>query len=213
MHDDIRGRVIAGAMPRRSAFGWSKTMLRDLADWLRRKPVALRGAHRSISHSAESRFVIWAITAVDLVTSFVVDAMIPPAYRPLHFVWVLFTLVVTVGFCVMTMRTPHLLDDHMLHLRTGPFRALAIPINQIKSVRPAHGMTQSHGLRRSLDQDDAVACSVSSATTMALELTEPLPVQLHKGEPIMARRVYFTADEPARAAELIRSAMRGDLES
>ncbi|MET9887403.1 hypothetical protein ABZZ20_30545 [Streptomyces sp. NPDC006430] len=77
-------------------------------------------------------------------------------------------------------------------------------------MRAAHGLTQSHGLRRSLDQDDAVACSVSSATTMALELTEPLPVQLRNGEPVMARRVYFTADQPAAAVELIRSAMRGD---
>ncbi|AYV32453.1 hypothetical protein EES41_37460 (plasmid) [Streptomyces sp. ADI95-16] len=210
MHDDTRSHVHAGAMPRRSALTWSKTMLRDLAAWLARKPVALSGARRSIPHSADARTIIWAVTAADLVTSVVVDAMVPPAYRPLHLVWVVLSLVMTVGFCAMTMRTPHLIDDDTLYLRTGPFRALVIPINQIQTVRAAHGMAQSHGLRRLLDQDDAVACSVSSATTMALELTEPLPVQLRKGEPIMARRVYFTADQPAAAAELIRRAMHGD---
>ncbi|MFZ3470961.1 hypothetical protein ACODT3_21825 [Streptomyces sp. 4.24] len=210
VHDDTRNLVHAGAMPRRSALTWSETMLRDLTAWLARKPVTLSGAHRSIPHSADSRTIIWAITAADLVTSVVVDAMVPPAYRPLHLAWVVFSIVMTMGFCAMTARTPHVIDDHALYLRTGPFRALVIPINQIQAVRAAHGLTQSHGLRRSLDQDDAVACSVSSATTMALELTEPLPVQLRKGEPIMARRVYFTADQPAGAAELIRTAVRGD---
>ncbi|WP_405697833.1 hypothetical protein [Streptomyces sp. NBC_01185] len=210
MHDDTRSHVEAGTMPGRSALTWSKTMLRDLAAWLARKPVAPYGGHRLVPHSADSRTIIWVVTATDLVTGVVVDAMIPTAYRPLHLAWVLLVLVMTVGFCAMTMRTPHLVDGRMLYLRTGPFRALVIPINQIQTVRAAHGMTPSHGLRRSLDHDDAVACSVSSATSMALQLTEPLTVQLRKGKPVPVRRVYFTADRPAEAVELIRSAMRGD---
>lgn len=213
VHDDTRNRVQAGAMPRRSALTWSKTMLCDLVAWLARKPLTLPAGHRSIRHSADSRTIIWSITATDLVTSAVVDAMIPPAYRLLHLGWVVFSIVLTLGFCAMTSRTPHLVDDRVLYLRTGPFRSLAIPLNQIQTVRAAHGMTPSHGLRRSLDQDDAVACSVSSATTMALELAEPLPVQLRKGEPIMARRVYFTADQPTEAVELIRSTLRGTTQS
>ncbi|MGW6588028.1 hypothetical protein [Streptomyces globisporus] len=212
-HDDPGNRIPAGVMPRRSAVTWSGTMLRDLAAWLARKPVASPGAHRAIPHSADSRSVIWTIAAVDLVTSIAVDAMIPHAYRPLHLVWVILSLVVTVGFCAMTLRAPHLVGEHTLHLRTGPFRALVIPINQIQAVRAAHGMTQGHGLRRSPDHDDAVACSVSSATTMTLELAEPFPVQLRKGEPVMARRVTFTADRPAAAAEVIRAAMRGSTQA
>ncbi|MFI2027006.1 hypothetical protein [Streptomyces buecherae] len=208
--DDIRDRVPSGAMPRRSALTWTKTMLRDLAAWLARKPVMHPGAHHAIRHSADSRTIIWSITAADLVASLVVDAMVPAAYRPLHLAWVVVSVVLTVGFCAMTARTPHLIDAHTLYLRTGPFRALAIPLHQIQTVRAAHGMTPSHGLRRSLDEGDAVACSVSSATTMALELAEPLPVRFHKGGPTLARRVYFTADRPAEAADLIRSAIRGE---
>ncbi|MFI1657762.1 hypothetical protein ACH4ZU_23005 [Streptomyces sp. NPDC020472] len=213
VRDDIHGGVEAGAMPRRSALTWSRTMLRDLGDWLTRKPVALHGAHRSIPHSADSRMVVWAVTAADLVTSVVVDAIVPAAYRPLHLAWVILTIVLSVGFCAMTARTPHLVDDRALYLRTGPFRALVIPIEHIRTVRTAHGMTTGHGLRRPLDQDDAVACSVSSATTLTLELTEPLLVRLRKGDPVMARRVHFGADQPAKAAETIRSAMSRDIQS
>ncbi|QKW50454.1 hypothetical protein [Streptomyces buecherae] len=162
VQDDIRDRVPSGAMPRRSALTWAKAMFSDLAAWLTRKPVTHPGAHRAIRHSADSRTIIWSIAAADLVASVVVDAMVPAAYRPLHLVWVVVSVVMTVGFCAMTARTPHLIDDHTLYLRTGPFRALAIPLRQIQTVRTAHGMTPSHGLRRSLDEDDAVACSVAA---------------------------------------------------
>lgn len=201
------GRGPAGALPRRSAGTWLRTLLGDLVALLARRPVALAGASHAIRHSADARQAIYLVTAADLVSSVVVDAMIPAAYRLLHIAWVVCSLVLTAGCCAMTARAPHLIDADTLHLRTGPFRTLAVPLAHIASVRPAHGLTPSHGLRRSLDRPDAVACSVSSATTMAVELAEPLPVRFRKGEPVLARHVYFAADQPAEAARLIRNAL------
>ncbi|MFT2018044.1 hypothetical protein ACMA1D_19705 [Streptomyces sp. 796.1] len=199
--------VAAGALPRRSAGTWLRTLLGDLVALLARRPVALAGASHAIRHSADARQAIYLVMAADLVSSVVVDAMIPAAYRLLHVAWVLCSLVLTAGCCAMTARAPHLIDADTLHLRTGPFRTLAVPLAHIASVRPAHGLTPSHGLRRSLDRPDAVACSVSSATTMAVELAEPLSVRFRRGEPVLARHVYFAADQPAEAARLIRNAL------
>ncbi|MFB7982784.1 hypothetical protein [Streptomyces vinaceus] len=186
-------------------------MLRALVDWSVRRPLTVPAKHESIRHSSDVRMMVWAITVVDLITGVVVDGMVPPAYRALHLVWVVGVLILSLGFCAMTARTPHLINETTLRLRTGPLRELAVPLAQVRTVRQAHGAVTSHGLRRVLDEDDAVACSVSSATSLVLDLTQAVPVTFRKGSTVMARRIYFSADEPSKAVQLInRAAVRSD---
>ncbi|MFF1557983.1 hypothetical protein [Streptomyces sp. NPDC058279] len=192
-----------GGTAGRPAVMWAATLLRDLAGWLRRAPVPVPEGGRAISHSADARLAIWAVTGVDLVVEAVVDAVVPAALRVFHLLWVGCAFVLCVGVCAMTARTPHLLDGRVLRLRTGPFRALTLPLAEVVSVRVEHGLTVGHGLRRSPDDVEAVACSVSSATTVLLVLAAPVEVRLRRGGPVMARRVRFTADRPAEAARLI----------
>ncbi|WP_329196612.1 MULTISPECIES: hypothetical protein [unclassified Streptomyces] len=150
--------------------------------------------------------VVRAVAAADLVVEAVVDAMVPAAYRVLHLLWVGCALVLCAGFCAMTARTPHLLEARVLRLRTGPFREVGLPLDQVVSARAEHGLTVGHGLRRSPDDGEGVACSVSSATTVVLVLARPVEVRLRRGGSVMARRVRFCADRPAEAARLIREA-------
>lgn len=106
----------------------------------------------------------------------------------------------------MTARTPHLLEARVLRLRTGPFREVGLPLDQVVSARAEHGLTVGHGLRRSPDDGEGVACSVSSATTVVLVLARPVEVRLRRGGSVMARRVRFCADRLTEAARLIREA-------
>lgn len=195
-----------GGTTGRSAAQWLWTLLRDLVGWLRREPVAVPGGCRAMSHSADARFVVWAVAAADLVVEVVVDAMVPAAYRVLHLLWVGCALVLCAGFGAMTARTPHLLDARVLRLRTGPFRELSLPLSRVVGARAEHGLTVGHGVRGSPDDGEGVACSVSSATTVVLVLDPPVEVRLRRGGSVMARRVRFCADRPAEAARLIREA-------
>ncbi|WP_306432391.1 sensor histidine kinase [Streptomyces sp. A1136] len=188
---------------------WAASLLRDLAGWLRREPVSVPEGGRAISHSADARLAIWAVTAADLVVEAVVDAVVPATLRVFHLLWVGCALVLCAGVCAMTARTPHLLDGRVLRLRTGPFRELTLPMSHVMSVRAEHGLTVGHGLRRSPDDAEAVACSVGSATTVLLVLAAPVEVRVRRGAPVLARRVRFSADRPAEAARLIREAAGG----
>ncbi|MFE9255678.1 hypothetical protein [Streptomyces sp. NPDC006879] len=192
--------------PRRKPHAWLGTMFRDLAHWLARRPVRVPEGFRALPHSADARMAIWAVTAADVVASVAVDAMVPPAYRPLHLVWVASTLLLTFGFCAMTARTPHLLDHQVLRLRTGPLRELTVPLAAIRTAKAAHGVVQGHGLRSDLTDAEVAACSVSSATTVLIELDQALPVPLRRGGRAIATRIRCTADQPAEAARLIREA-------
>lgn len=201
--------VEAVSAPRRSWTRWTGAMLRDLGNWLTRKPVKLPDGWLPIAHSSDVRMIVWAFAGTDLVTGFVVDAMLPPAGRAVHLVWLVFSLVLSLGFCAMTVRTPHLLDGRNLRVRTGPFRALTIPAEAIGTARVAHGSTPGHGLRRVPDEDGAVACTVGSATNLVVDLEEPVLVRLRKGPPVLASRIYAAADHPAEAARSISHSIAG----
>lgn len=210
MHDRVGPPpVAAGTAPRRSWTAWTGTMLRDLAHHLSRRPLTPPEGRRQISHSSDVRTLVWAFAGTDLVTGFVIEGMIPSAGRAPHLVWMVFSLVLSLGFCAMTARSPHLLDSTGLRLRTGPFGELTIPVETLGSVRVAHGSVQGHGLRRVPDEDDAVACTVGSGTGLVIDLDEPLLVRLRKGEPVSAKRVYAAADQPGEAARLISRSLSG----
>ncbi|MFE1312190.1 hypothetical protein [Streptomyces sp. NPDC058755] len=199
--------VEAEPVSRRSGAQWTTAMLRDLGNWSTRRPVCLAEGEQPISHSADVRMVVWAFVGTDLVTGALIDTMVPAAGRVIHLLWMLFSLVLSLGFCAMTARAPHLLDAAELRLRTGPFGALTIPVEAVESVRVAHAPIQGHGLRRVPDRDDAVACTVGSATNLVINLRRPLPVQPRKGEPVPVTTVHAVADEPAAAVRLISGAI------
>lgn len=194
---------------RRSGPAWSADLIRDLVRHLGRKALELPPGTRALPHSTDARTTILLVVASDLVVEAIIALMLPPAWRPVHLGWVFLATMAAVGFCAMTARAPHLLDGRFLLLRTGPFRELSVPLDVIVSVRAAHDATVGHGLRRHAADEEAVACSVSSATTLILETAEPLPVRLRDGGIVPARRIHFTADRPADAARLIREAVGG----
>ncbi|KMS75261.1 hypothetical protein ACH49_21795 [Streptomyces leeuwenhoekii] len=197
------GPVGTGEVPRRSGAQWTGRMLRDLWDWLARRPLRLAEGERAVPHSASLRTVVMIFTASDVVVALLIDGKLPPAGRAVHLLWVVFSVTLTLGFCAMTIRTPHILDDTSLRLRTGPFRALTIPRTALASVSVAHRSVPWYGLRRALDSDDEVACSVGSATQLVVELKEPVRVSFRKGSPVLATKVYAAADDPAAAARQI----------
>ncbi|MEV8389724.1 MULTISPECIES: hypothetical protein [unclassified Streptomyces] len=102
-----------------------------------------------------------------------------------------------------------------MRLRTGPFRELVAPLAAVKSLRIAHGGHPGRGLRRVSGgagegaEGDVVAYSVSSATSVVLELTDPLPVRPRRGGCVRARWVHFAVDEPGEAVRAIRQAIDG----
>ncbi|MDN0194001.1 hypothetical protein [Streptomyces sp. S.PNR 29] len=193
----------------RTAKQWTAALLGDLWKWVARKPVPLSEGQEPIRHSSDVRMLVWAFVVTDLLAGVLADTMLPPVGRALHVPWMVFTLVLSLGFCAMTARAPHLLDAGTLRLRTGPFREVTLPIEALASVRVAHGSSQGYGLRRVPGDDDAVACTVGSATNLVIELREPLLVPLRKGEPVRARRIHTVADEPGPAARLISRAIAG----
>ncbi|MEU3721542.1 hypothetical protein [Streptomyces sp. NPDC031705] len=205
-HGEVCPAAQLELVPRRTVRGWLRDMLRDLFGWVARRPLRLPEGHEAVPHSADVRMAVWAVTVVDLISGVVVDAMVPPAYRLLHLVWVVAVLVLSLGSCAMTVRAPHVIDGTVLRLRTGPLRELVVPLHAVAAVRSAHGAHTGHGLRRVLDDAEAVACSVSSATTLVLDLVHPLPVPFRRGGAVPARRVYFAADQPSAAARLITRA-------
>ncbi|MGW5178253.1 hypothetical protein ACWERY_28450 [Streptomyces sp. NPDC004082] len=210
MHDHTTPESVGTASVARSSWRrWTGAMLRDLRDWAARRPMTLPEGQLRIPHSSDVRMIVWAFAGTDLVTGLVIDAVLPPAGRAIHLLWMMFSLVLSLGFCAMTARAPHLLDDRNLRLRTGPFRELTIPVEALGSVRVTHGATRGYGLRRVPDEDGAVACTVGSARNLVIDLEEPMPIRMRKGEPVLCRRIYATADHPGEAARLISRSRTG----
>ncbi|MFF9351627.1 hypothetical protein [Streptomyces sp. NPDC014734] len=212
MHDHTASESFgAKTTPTRSASQWTGTMLRDLRNWAGRRPMTLPEGQQPIPHSSDARIIVWAFAGTDLVTGLIIDAMLPPVGRAIHLLWVVLSLGLSLGFCAMTARSPHLLHSANLRLRTGPFRELTIPVTALATARVAHGLTNGYGLRRvETVENDAVACSVGRTTNLVIDLDEPLSVRVRKGGPVLARRIYAHADKPSEAAGLInRAATRG----
>ncbi|MFH8679368.1 hypothetical protein [Streptomyces lydicus] len=153
------------------------------------------------------RMIIWAFVGTDLVGGLLMDTRLPPVGRAIHLVWLFFSLTLTLGFCAMTARAPHVLDSDALRLRTGPLDAVTIPVSALGSVRSVHRSISGHGLRRVPDEEEAVVCSVGSTTHLVIDLKQPILVRLRKGEPVLAKRLYTAANEPAKAAHMLSSSI------
>ncbi|GAA3196189.1 MULTISPECIES: hypothetical protein [Streptomyces] len=188
-------------------------MLRDLRYWTARRPLRVPEGRQHILHSSSARMTILAFTGTDVLVALLIDAKLPPAGRAVHILWVVFSLTLSLGICAMTARAPHLLDDNSLHLRTGPFRALTLPLAAVSKVSVAHRYIPGHGLRRVPDSAEEVACSVGGATHLVIELRQPVLVRVRKGEPVLAKRVCLAADEPSQATRLISQSINRDAQS
>lgn len=186
-----------------TALAWLRDLLTDLFAWLLRRPLDLPPGHRPLSHSTDLKQDIWLIAGANLVTGVALDFMLPAAFRPYHLTLEAVVAITALGAAAMIARNPHLVGDDHLHIRTGPFGHVQVPLNVIRAVTHSTETVDGHGVRRVVPEDDTLACSVGGSTNLLLELDEPILVPLRKAPPFKTTRIRFAADDPSAAIRAI----------
>jgi hypothetical protein len=185
----------------------SRGLLADLADWLRRRPVALAPGQSEINHSADLRLAILALAATELIAEGLLDFILPVPLRVVHVLWMVLIAVLALGIIASIARRPHLVDDDSLLLQAGSFGEISIPLAAIASLRLEMRSTTGFGLRQARDDADTAVCSIGGTTQVVIDLDVPLPVRLRNGTTVNVRQVHLAADYPSKAVSRIRVAV------
>ncbi|SOE00622.1 hypothetical protein [Blastococcus haudaquaticus] len=187
-------------------------MLRNQLDLARALWWALRGRTDvgpddvPLAYNGLDRAVVWTITAVGVIETVIVHVLV--SWPPLR--WSLLALSVygvlgLLAFDATTRQHPHLLRDGELVLRSGHFRSVRVPLEDVvqvrKHVRNEHGRTVEM-------TDDGVAVSFMGGTDVELRFATPTPVDVD-GRISTVERVSFSAADPAAAVSRLRTATTG----
>ena len=155
-----------------------------------------------LAYNGLDRAVIWTITAVGVVETAVVHVLV--SWPPLRWSLLVLSVYGVLGLLAFdaTMRQhPHLLRDGELLLRSGHFRTVRVPLEDVvqvrKQVRNEHARTVEM-------TDDGVAVSFMGGTNVELRFATPTPVDVDE-RTSMAERVSFSAHDAAGAVSLLRT--------
>ena len=155
-----------------------------------------------LAYNGLDRAVIWTITAVGVVETVVVHVLV--SWPPLRWSLLVLSVYGVLGLLAFdaTMRQhPHLLRDGELLLRSGHFRTVRVPVEDVgqvrKHVRNDHGRTVETA-------DDRVAVSFMGGTNVELRFASPAVVDVD-GRPAAVERLSFSVHDPAAAVSLLRS--------
>lgn len=194
----------------RSAGRWSmcRAVLRDvLGTYLQRGTPAQRDG-TVLGHSAELRTVVYLMVGAEALIEGLMDiSIIPPAWRPVHLVWLALMVDAAIAFGAVTRRHPHRLDRGELHVRAGLLDEFAVPLGLVAGVRRERVSVKGRGVRPVPGRADAVACNVTGTAELVVDLREPLALRLADGRTLPARHLHLAVNDPAFAHRALRAAL------
>ncbi|MEU9798932.1 hypothetical protein [Streptomyces sp. NPDC051000] len=198
----------AKVIPKQSKLRMVRIQGGALRDWAVRRP--LPGVEQAVSlrHSSDTRQMIIILCAMEAVLAFLVSRMVPPVLRPAHALLEVSIVLIGFGAVAAMHRHPHLLTSERITLRTGFLGAVEIPVHAISSVGRGMRTVTGRGLRFTADEGDAVACSVGASVNMYMEFDRPLRLDLGKPGVVVAKKIYFAADDPDAAMRAIRAVVK-----
>ncbi|MFF5446345.1 hypothetical protein [Streptomyces sp. NPDC012888] len=198
----MTGTVTARPARTRMVRVWGRALLDTGAAVVARR----RAAPPGVRHSQQVRQLILPLIGVELVTSFLLSAMLPPAARPVHLAIEAMLILTALGVVAATLRHPHEVDAERLVLRTGFLGDVTLPRGAVQSVAPVVRTVDGSGPRPVPGEPDAVACSVSDALNVVLCLDPPVRLDLGAAGTVDAVTVYASADSvPAFTSALRRT--------
>ncbi|OLF14942.1 hypothetical protein [Actinophytocola xanthii] len=168
----------------------------------RRREVPEDGA--AIPYGGPLRPMMWVFTALTPLEVVLVELAVP--WPPVRVVLTALGVLSTLWFLALiaTMSTyPHSVDPRVLRLRYCSFTDLRVPVAEIdgvRTIRRDHDATSSGRV-----VEGTLVLDVMSSTNVAVTLRGDHEV----GPGLLARAVDFWADDPDRAARLIRAELRG----
>jgi hypothetical protein len=181
---------------------------RDMAAWLTRRPLAGPG-QSVIGHSAELRTLVFLLVGGEVLVEGLMDvSMVPPAWRPVHLLWMALMVDASLAFAAFTQRNPHRLTAGTLRIRAGLSDEIAVPLAAVASVRRERISVKGHGLRPVPGRSAAAVCAVAGATELVLRLHEPLTLLLADGTELPVSELHLAADRPGSAHRALADAVR-----
>lgn len=182
-------------------------VLRDVVDGYLRRPFTVAG-ETVIGHSADLRTIVYLMAGGELLVEGLMDvSIVPPAWRPLHLVWMALIVDLAIAFGAVTRRNPHRLDGDALRVRTGLGDEVAIRLDAVRAVRRERLSVAGRGLRPVPGRPGSVACNVGGITELVVELDEPVELHRRGGARLTAQRLHLAADDPAAALRILRAAV------
>ncbi|MYT20782.1 hypothetical protein GTW69_10845 [Streptomyces sp. SID7760] len=159
-----------------------------------------RRAEPGLRHSAETRQLVLALAATEVITAVLFSAMLPPGVRAVHAVLELLLVLAGLALVAAVVRHPHTVDAQRVVLRTGFLGDVTLPRASVRCVAPAVRTVPGRGPRPVPGEAGAVACSVSGSLDIALHLDPPVRLDLGPAGVVDAVTVYASADSRAAFA-------------
>lgn len=190
----IGGRVAGTA---RSQAGLARALW-----WAVRGRTAVEAGDVALPYNGLDRAVLWTITAVAVVETAVVHVLV--SWPPLRWSLLVLSVYGVLGLLAFdrTMRQqPHAVRGRELLLRSGHFRTVHVPLDDLAGVR-TH-VSNTH--RKTLELDDGrIALSFMGGTNVELRFSPATAIELDDGTH-RVEKVSFSAVDPAAAAAVLRA--------
>ncbi|WP_026360215.1 hypothetical protein [Amycolatopsis nigrescens] len=168
-----------------------------------------KGADRTgtaILHTADPQRAMIVFAAMEVLVTPLVGRLLPGVWQLVHLVVEVLVVGVYLGLAACWRIHPHLLDDRSLLLRTGTFGDVAIPLTAIEAVRRDERAAGGYGIRGVADEQETLACSVTSQTNVVIDLVRSYPFQAKDGV-LSARHIRFSVNEPGDFTRLLGKAL------
>ena len=170
--------------------------------WALRGRAAVEPGDVALPYNGLDRAVVWTITVVGVVETVVVHVLL--TWPPLRWGLLVLSVYGVLGLLAFdaTMRQhPHVLRGGELLLRSGHFRTVRVPVEDVAQVR--RHVRNDH--RRTVETaDDRVAVSFMGGTDVELRYGSPTVVDID-GRRSAVERVSFSVHDPAAAVSLLRA--------
>lgn len=187
--------------------------VRDMSGWWTRRPLTRTAAgvrpadEVVLGHSAELRTVMFLLIGSEVLVEGLMDVhLVPPAWRPVHLIWLALLVDLSIAFAAVTKRHPHRITAEALHLRAGLHGEVVVPLAAVAGVRRERVTAKGLGLRPLPDRPDAALCNVTGTAELVLDLHDPVDLRLAGGTRLAVRRLHLAVDDPGTAhRQLLRA--------
>ncbi|QES50371.1 hypothetical protein DEJ50_23685 [Streptomyces venezuelae] len=177
----------------------------SLVRWIARRPHGLREGDLAAAYTSPQTAMMYGFVFVSVVETVALSVLIPwPTVHRILLVIDVYGVLLLLAMHAACVVRPHVVSpDGSLRIRYGALFDLRVPADAIASVRVVRRYPEGRLVQ--LGEDGVLDLIVGSQTTVAVELTRPLPFIRPLGARGEATGLRFHADDPAALVAAVRA--------